>query len=176
MVFTKTFSPASLIVVKAAAANFQHANLSGKNTNMLVTLYSLNLGFYKNPAWGLKPASGGYWPQPGAQSNYPYIIKTKQGTEEEKHMNITPSSDYLDTINYSKGWFKSEFLQAVKLGTKTSPTALHQIVAGRYNPNIDDGSGNEIYCATIVGTSWLPPAQDKQLLITDMPLWLGLYG
>nr|UHM26473.1 MAG: ORF1 [Torque teno midi virus] len=174
--FTKTFSPASLIVVKAAAANFQHVNLSGKNTNMLVTLYSLNLSFYANPAWGLKPAQHGYWPNSAAKSNYPYVIRNKQGKEENKTMSITTTSDYADTVNYDTGWFKPEFLQAVKLGTTTTPTALHQIVAGRYNPNIDDGDGNEIYCATIVGTSWLPPQHDKQLLITNMPLWLGLYG
>ncbi len=91
-------------------------------------------------------------------------------------MTLTTGSSYRDTVSYDTGWFKPEFLQAAGIGEITSPTATHQVVAGRYNPNIDDGDGNEIYCTAITSTTWLPPTHDKQLLITNMPLWLGLYG
>ncbi len=75
------------------------------------------------------------------------------------------------------GWFSPPFLQARKLlGNKaTQPPAIHQMIVSRYNPNKDDGTGNKIYCVSTLQTSWQQPS-DKDLVIENMPLWLGLYG
>nr|UHM27184.1 MAG: ORF1 [Torque teno midi virus] len=173
--FTKAFAPHSLVVLKVAAANFRHANLSGKNTNMLVSLHSLNLSFYKNPDWAQQKTSGPYMPYNQIQNNLQYVVVINK-VETQKTMSLTSTSSYSDSIDYDKGWFNPMFLQAKYIGTKGSPTATHQIIAARYNPNIDDGVGNQIYCVSTLASTYDPPRTDKQLLIEGLPLWLGLYG
>nr|UHK05614.1 MAG: ORF1 [Torque teno midi virus] len=173
--FTKTFAPASLIVLKAAVCNFSHANLSGKNQNMLVSLISLNLSFYKNPAWAQTLSTSGYKPYPNIPSQLDYVIKSGN-TEIQKKMKAEATTDYSTSISYDSGWFGPSFLSAVKIGTIASPTATHQIIQTRYNPNIDSGVGNQVYCASTHAYSWAPPTKDKQLLIEGMPLWLALFG
>nr|UHM27250.1 MAG: ORF1 [Torque teno midi virus] len=173
--FAKNFSPTSLIVFKAAVCNFRQANLSGKNQNMLVNCLSLNLSFYKNPWWAQTPTSGGYKPYNNIQSQLDYVIK-QGGQEVQKKMDSAATTDYSISISYDKGWFGPSFLSAIKIGTISSPTATHQILTVRYNPNIDNGNNNQIYCTSTLASSWAPPTRDKQLLIEGMPLWLGLYG
>lgn len=173
--FAKNFSPTSLIVFKAAVCNFRQANLSGKNQNMLVNCLSLNLSFYKNPYWAQKPTSGGYKPYNNIQSELKYVVK-QGGQEVQKSMDAKATTDYTISISYEKGWFGPNFLSAIKIGEIASPTATHQILTVRYNPNIDNGNNNQIYCTSTLASSWAPPTKDKQLLIEGMPLWLGLYG
>lgn len=174
--FTKTFAPHSLVVIKIAAANFRNSSLSGKNQNMLVSLLSLNLSFYRNPDWAQQKSTAPYMPYNQVPNKLSYVIKNKQGKETECQMSLTSTSSYSDSIDYDKGWFNPQFLQAIRIGTLQHPTATHQVIAARYNPNIDDGVGNQIYCVSTLASTWDPPKSDKQLLIEGMPLWLGLYG
>ncbi len=123
--FTKNFAPASLIVLKAAVCNFSHVNLSGKNQNMLVSLISLNLSFYKNPAWAQTISTSGYKPYPEIPSSLQFVIKSGN-TEVQKQMKAEATTDYATSISYENGWFGPLFLSAVKIGTIASPTATHQ--------------------------------------------------
>nr|UHM27305.1 MAG: ORF1 [Torque teno midi virus] len=173
--FAKNFSPTSLIVFKAAVCNFRQANLSGKNQNMLVNCLSLNLSFYKNPSWAQTLTSEGYKPYNNIQSQLQYVVK-QGGQEVQKTMDANATTDYSVSISYDKGWFGPNFLSAIKIGTIGAATAIHQILTVRYNPNIDNGNNNQIYCTSTLASSWAPPTRDKQLLIEGMPLWLGLYG
>ena len=173
--FTKAFAPASLIVLKAAVCNFSHANLSGKNQNMLVNCISLNLSFYKDPSWAQTISTAGYKPYSSIPSSLQFVVKIA-GKEQQKSMDPQATTDYSTSISYDKGWFGPLFLSALYIGKLESPTATHQIVQVRYNPNIDSGTGNLIYCASTHQFSWAPPSKDKQLLIEGMPLWLGLFG
>lgn len=177
--FTKDFSTKTLFQLKAAACNFRYSFLSGKNENMLVTIYSINPKYFITPDWGhstgpnqpYKPYSTMHLPQK-------YKVQVKGSTElQTKTMTITDSSSYGDSVNYNTGWFKSEFLQAKELVQDSGkPIATHQAFSARYNPNKDTGEGNEIYCLSITADRWDPPSKDKTVYLVGMPLWLGLYG
>nr|UHM27209.1 MAG: ORF1 [Torque teno midi virus] len=173
--FTKAFSTQSLVVLKAAVCNFRHSQLSGKNTNMLVSLISLNPSFWKDPDWAATITSGPYKPYQGVPLPLHYVVKTATGNVQ-KTLNIQNNTSYGESIKYESGWFNRDFLNSLYIGTTESVTATHVTIAARYNPNIDDGVGNQIYCISTFTHSWAAPTTDKQLLIEGLPLWLGLFG
>lgn len=175
--FTKDFSGQTLLILKASAANFRYSYLSRTNENMLCTIYSLNPSFYEDTSWQQARDRDYYKPYPTVPN--PFAYTDKEG--RSKQINIVTSTTYTDlytcSVSYTDGWFNPSFLQARSLQGKagTQPKAVHQVIASRYNPNRDKGPGNKIYCISTLQTSWTNPS-DKDLVIEDMPLWLGLYG
>nr|UHM27245.1 MAG: ORF1 [Torque teno midi virus] len=175
--FTKDFAGQTLLILKGSAANFRYSYLSRTNENMQCTIYSLNPKFYEQSNWD-HAQQDMYKPYPTVPATYYYENKDGQ----EKFLNFTNwhtkyDSQYSMSVSYEEGWFNPQFLQARKLiGTRGSiPKAVHQVIVSRYNPNKDDGVGNKIYCISTLTTTWQPPT-DKDLVIENMPLWLGLYG
>lgn len=174
--FTKQFCTKVLFSIKAAAANLSYSFLSPKNENMLVTIYSLNPSYYMQPNWAVKLQDTQPWkPYPTLPLPQKYKVKVR-GQEQLQDRQLNPNS-YGESVSYSTGWFKSEFLLAKELDNpKGQPLATHQAFAARYNPNKDNGQGNEIYCVALTSDRWDPPSKDKTVSIVGMPLWLGLYG
>nr|UHM27343.1 MAG: ORF1 [Torque teno midi virus] len=175
--FTKQFTPQILFNLKAAAANLQYSYLSASNESMQVTIYSLNTEYYKTPNWGDAGHTGPYLPYPTMQLPQKYKVKQKDGTLVSRTGQITNNSNYADSIDYTKGWFNSEFLRAAELdNNRGEALAIHQTIAARYNPATDSGVGNEIYCVATTSQNWAPPKTDKSIHMIGMPLWLGFYG
>nr|UHM27065.1 MAG: ORF1 [Torque teno midi virus] len=174
--FTKEFSKFHLLLLKGTAANFRYGFLTPKNQNLLVNIYSLNIkNFYQNSNWA--QSSHPYKPYSTIDNHIRYITLNQSGTEQEHQMDESVFSDYNASVSYEKGWFKPAFLQAYKIRTHTGqPTAINQLLYARYNPMKDKGTGNKIYLASVIADHWGPPTHDKQLLLEDFPLWLGLYG
>nr|UHM27216.1 MAG: ORF1 [Torque teno midi virus] len=175
--FTKDFAPQTLLILKGAACNFRYSYLSRTNENMQCTIYSLNPKFFELPDWN-HAQTDFYKPYATVPANFYY----KDKNNVEKSLNFTaqttPYSDaYHKSISYEAGWFSPDFLQARELlGTKSgTPKAVHQVIVTRYNPNKDEGTGNKIYCVSTLQRSWLNPS-DKDLMIENVPLWLGLFG
>lgn len=177
--FTKEFSKFPLLLLKGAAANFRHSYLTAKNQNLLVNIYSLNVtNFYINSNWG-KNVSGthGYQPYTNIQFGLQYSVLNKDGSETKKPMPQEAFNTYSGSVSYSTGWFMPPFLQAYKIYSKEgTPQGVNQLLYARYNPTKDKGTGNKIYLASILADHWGPPQHDKQLLLEDFPLWLGLWG
>lgn len=175
--FTKDFSSQTLVILKASAANFRYSYLSRTNENMLCTIHSLNPSFYQDTSWQQARGTDYYKPYPTITN--PFTYTDKDG--KQKQINIQKSTVYQDlytcSVSYTDGWFNPSFLQAKRLiGQQgTQPKAVHQLIISRYNPNRDNGTGNKIYCVSTLQSSWTNPS-DKDLVIEDMPLWLGLYG
>nr|UHM27278.1 MAG: ORF1 [Torque teno midi virus] len=173
--FTKEFSEASLFLLTGAAANFRYSHLSGKNQNMQTSIYSLNTDFFKLPDWA---ATKQTWYHPYGLVPMPtYYIPRNSITKKEINYNdqTTAEKKYLASINHDTGWFKSEFLFAKQVDRSGTLQATTPLIIGRYNPEIDNGKGNEVYIISIHQTSWGMPA-DKLIYWTDMPLWMCLYG
>nr|UHK05625.1 MAG: ORF1 [Torque teno midi virus] len=169
--FTKAFSTASLFLLQGSAANFRYSHLSGTNTNMQLTVYSLNTAYFQIPDWAQRQTSKGYWPYGTIQ--FPVQYKKSNNTTGE--IPDKAKNDYLFSVNHDTGFFKAEFLLSKGITKGSTTFAVHATIAARYNPNIDNGKGNEIYVISTLQQSW-KNVSDKQFLITETPLWLGLYG
>nr|UHK05523.1 MAG: ORF1 [Torque teno midi virus] len=177
--FTKEFSKYPLLLLKGTAANMRYSFLTAKNQNLLVNIYSLNVtNFYINSNWG-KNVQGthGYQPYTNIQSGLQYSTLNKSGTETKHTMPQDAFNSYNGSVSYSTGWFMPPFLQAYKVYSREgAPQGVNQLLYARYNPTKDKGTGNKIYLASILADHWGPPSHDKQLLLEDFPLWLGLWG
>nr|UHS18328.1 MAG: hypothetical protein [Gammatorquevirus sp.] len=181
--FSKEFCPKNLFQIKGAALNLRYSFLSPKNENRLATIYSLNTQYYKEPDWGATHPIGTetyYKPTHGLKVPQKYEIQVKGQTALQTRE--IPTSDqithysYADSVSYDKGWFKSEFLLAKNLLYNGGRAiALHQVIAGRYNPTKDSGNGNLIYCVSITAQNWKVP-ESNELVVAGVPLWLGLHG
>nr|UHM27039.1 MAG: ORF1 [Torque teno midi virus] len=174
--FTKTFCEFPLFFLKGAALNLRFSFLTQTNENLLVNLISLNTGFYKLPNWMERQTSSGYLPYPNISSTLQYKYKVKGGTEQTASISEGITTDYSKSVNYDTGWFKPQFLQSTQILQSGTILATHATIAGRYNPTVDTGEKNKIYLVSTYSHDWNPPTTDKQILITGVPLWLGLYG
>nr|UHK05510.1 MAG: ORF1 [Torque teno midi virus] len=176
--FTRDFAEHTLVILKAAACNFRYSYLSRTNENNQCTIYSLNPTFYEDTSWAQARDRDLYLPYPTAPRQYYYTDKS--GISKSLNFNTaSPAHDlYTKSISYDNGWFSPSFLQATKLNGESPtgiPKAAHQVITARYNPNKDSGTGNKIYCISTLQKSWTNPS-GSDLVIENLPLWLGLYG
>nr|UHK05568.1 MAG: ORF1 [Torque teno midi virus] len=177
--FTKPFSDYGLLFLKGSALNLRYSFLSASNENMLVNISSLNPSWYINTDWARPRAdTQGYLPQTNMSRSLWYENKISGGTTKKTAVPVSVFTTYADSVDYTKGWFNPNFLRAIGLYSPTEHTKLGQLPLnyGRYNPTRDKGTGNKIYIISTIADGWHPPTTDKNVLITDMPLWLGLYG
>lgn len=76
--FTKPFCKQGLFLLRGAAANFRYSFLTATNQNLLVSLLSLNPGFYKNLNWDVAYPSGhAYVPYTNIDKGLQYTVKLK---------------------------------------------------------------------------------------------------
>lgn len=176
--FTKPFSDYGLLFLKGSALNLRYSFLSASNENMLVNISSLNPSWYINTDWARARAdTQGYTPQPHMNKSVTYKNRTSGGGTVDTDMSQDAFTVYATSVDYTKGWFNANFLRAIELQSpKGNKLAQLPLNYGRYNPTRDKGTGNKIYIISNIADGWGPPTTDKNVLITDMPLWLGLYG
>nr|UHK04728.1 MAG: ORF1 [Torque teno midi virus] len=175
--FTKPFCKQGLFLLRGAASNFRYSFLTATNQNLLVSLLSLNPGFYKQLNWDIAYAQGhAYVPYPNINTQLQYVVKVKGQADQTKKIASDITTNNAIAISYDNGWFKSEFLQAKEIKASGTIHATTPMIAGRYNPFKDTGENNKIYITSTLTETWDPPTKDKMLLIEGMPLWLGLYG
>lgn len=173
--FTKDFSDKSLLLLTGTAANFRYSHLSATNQNLQTSIYSLNTSYFQIPDWA---ATKDTWYHPYGTVKMPVTYKPK-GSSTTKTLDFTtatsPQTKYLKSVNHDTGWFKTEFLFATQVDKAGTQYAVTPLIIGRYNPEIDDGKGNEVYLVSTLQTSW-GQITDKNLYWKDMPLWMCLFG
>ena len=59
---------------------------------------------------------------------------------------------------------------------RSSTQANRPVYAARYNPNEDDGSGNEVYVVSLLQNSWAAPITQHDMVIRGLPLYMAFYG
>lgn len=173
--FQHTFAKQSLFQLSTAACDLRYPHIGCCNSNDLTSFYCLNLDFYQRQAWGNRTnpyaITDHQWYKP--TPNIAQVKTVQIGTKQVKVNQHNPS-DYTETISYTKGWFQPNLLQAEKI---VDPAQLNiPIAASRYNPNRDDGVGNEVYLVSVLNSSIEPPKTDFDLYISGLPLWQLLYG
>nr|UHM25864.1 MAG: ORF1 [Torque teno midi virus] len=175
--FQEHFSHEPLLMIRAAACNLSYSNLGCCNTNWISTFFCLNTGFYQLANWDAEVATG-YKPY----INPPQILYTwnkDQLAKKQPGIAFERPNNYLDSVNYDKGWFSKQILQAVKLSDKAeiSSTALGMLPTNvcRYNPNLDTGKGTSIWLVSNLSNTYNKPL-DIQLIYEGLPLYLLLYG
>ncbi len=57
--------------------------------------------------------------------------------------------------------------------TKTRPLPIS---VARYNPELDDGKGNEVWLTSIFGGHYDKPSLTPDALIVGLPLWQAFWG
>lgn len=175
--FTKDFAKYNLLTIKATACNMRYSYLSNKNQNMLVNIMSLNTSFFKIPNWSnaSQPTSGYYKPYHTVQIPLNYR-KADKKTDAQINFNGRYEDLYYQSVNRKTGWFQPDFLQASAIETdKHIPTATKPMIISRYNPNNDNGKGNKVWVVSTLAADWSQES-DKDFTITELPLWLALYG
>lgn len=172
--FQESVANTGLLQLQSTIADLRYPHLGCCNTNELVTLYGINLNFYKNFAWGnpnniITPTEHNNWYIP-----YPRASKTTTATYADgktKQVNVD-NSEYLKSVNYTTGWFQTDLLRATKLTTmEYIPTTVC-----RYNPTRDTGEGNKVWLASVLAASYMPPRTDKDLILEGLPLYQLLFG
>lgn len=193
--FQKDFSKVPLVQLNAAAADLRYATLGCCNVSQMATLYALNSAhFFKKSNWG-QYNNQIYKPYDGISLPMGFLYTEKGGAEKvyaitQDTFGQGTTTAYLKSISRSIGWFNPRVLlaKAVYTGTdisdRTTPTELKTktllgvlpIVTARYNPNEDDGSGNEVWLTSIFHGQYDKPAVTPDYIITGVPLYIALYG
>nr|UHK04700.1 MAG: ORF1 [Torque teno midi virus] len=172
--FTDHFCNFPLVHIQAAAASFRYSNLSQTAVSQQVNVIYLNQGFFKKTDWGnINNATSGYQPYDGVPQKLYY--KNSKG----QNKTYTKPNNYLQSVNYSTGWFNADLLGATGFYNESHTTKTQDSVPlsiGRYNPASDDGTQNSIWLCSIVKSQPIKPATDPVLVYEGLPLWLMLYG
>nr|UHK06615.1 MAG: ORF1 [Torque teno midi virus] len=172
--FTAQFCKYTLLLLKAAAADFSAGYLQNGGENQQTTIIFLNTSFYQNGNWGAVQSTTYYKPWSTVPKELIYSYMKGNSLVQDK---IGPFDNtqkgYYDSISIDKGFFKPTLLQAVSF----QPTQANlPIGVARYNPNIDNGKDNMIWLASSLTTTYEPPHRDSDLLFKNLPLWLMLLG
>nr|UHK05279.1 MAG: ORF1 [Torque teno midi virus] len=168
--FQEDLAPHNLVKLTAAAVSFPYS-LYGPNTQSPnITLYSLNINFYRNQNWQQDTGEKPYLPYAGFPSTgIMYKYKNKDYT-------MNPAN-YKASINMTAGFWDPTWLQGSDYKTSTTQTFLYKpITVARYNPEDDSGVGNRVWLTSIISDhKWNPP-QDNDLIMTEEPLYLAFWG
>nr|UHS18220.1 MAG: hypothetical protein [Gammatorquevirus sp.] len=187
--FQKDFCDYALVQICASACSLSFPRIQPNAQNQIITLYALNPSFYFNSNW-LATSIEGYR-NISTQSFPLYFDHNIKGipTPYELNPNNIPATvelpyrtdKYLYTTSYKYGFFSPQVMTATKVYTdkdhpdKTKIANLPLIVL-RYNPNTDDGYGNEIYLTSIHKGHYDKPSVTPDYMFPGVPLWMGLYG
>lgn len=177
--FQEYFAPEPLLLVSAAACNFNYTNLGCCNVNQISTFFYLNTGFYKQANWDI--AGGQYKPYPTISLPLYFWsekdFNTTTVTEPTFTMNTTQYPN--ETTSWDKGWFTSKILTAyavTKEKNKTSFLGNIPVNTCRYNPNLDNGKNSRIWLVSTLQNDYHKPSRDKTLIYEGLPLYMMLYG
>nr|UHM26018.1 MAG: ORF1 [Torque teno midi virus] len=171
--FQESFADQGLVEINTVVCDTNYSYFGCCNSNNLISFKHLNMDFYKIAGWGnATTATQGYKPRSNAAKPTFVTVNGK------KQSIVIQDATWNQSISYQTGWFQPLLLQATKLwATETAELQeVLPIVESRYNPLVDDGSGNKIYFLSILNTKFEPPKTDQDLLLEDIPLWQAMHG
>nr|UHK06923.1 MAG: ORF1 [Torque teno midi virus] len=184
--FQKELANYPLVQICATACSLNYPRIQPNGQNQILTVYALNPTFYYNSNWaavnseGYNYTSTGltefwvYHPVKGITNPYHYNVKSVEPKDNKK---------YYYSIAYDTGLFSPQIMLSSGLYRQQpqSPTEQPQqaslpIIVLRYNPNTDDGVGNEIYLTSIFRNHYDKPTVTPTYMFNGVPLWMGFYG
>ena len=172
--FQSQIAETPLVLLQAAAANFRFPRIGPKAQNQMLTLYYLDTSFYTHCNWA-QSSDQKYMP---AEQTATYTIKYTDTKGQPQTMNLPGSTitTYAQSIHRDTGWFQPKVLNAIEIKKNGITVANRPIYIGRYNPNDDEGPGNEVYAVSVLQSKYSPPSFQTDLLIANQPLWMAFYG
>nr|UHK04350.1 MAG: ORF1 [Torque teno midi virus] len=172
--FTDHFCNYPLVHIQATAASFAYSNLSPTAVSQLINILYINQSFYKYTNWGNTMAGTvGYTPY----DNVPATLYYKNAKGQKK--TYTKQNGYYASVDYTTGWFNSDFLSATGFYDSTYTTknaTATPLSICRYNPTTDDGKHNALWLVSIVKNQPVKPTTDPVLVYEGLPMWLMLFG
>lgn len=181
--FQKEFSIYPIIQLCATACSLSYPRIQPNTQSQVITLYALNPTFFYNSNWGA--ASSSPYKNITTQKYPLWFYHYIKGVENPFEYNADKAGfTYEESISYEKGLFSPQVLTAYKvvqqqLKPQTEPPtglAALPITVLRYNPNTDDGYGNEIYLTSIFKGHYDKPSVTPNYLFQGVPLWMGIFG
>nr|UHK06757.1 MAG: ORF1 [Torque teno midi virus] len=173
--FQETFRESTLVQLTAAAINLNYSYLAPTGQNQLLSLLGINQQFYPNASWGNQNQGTKHYYNPstskGTDQQHTLKVKYKETDTTYRTIDITQTT-YNTSIDYKTGWFQSSLLRAIEIQTQD----VLPITAFRYNPTIDNGTGNAIWLSSVLNSTYNKPTSDKTLIIEGEPLWKALFG
>lgn len=167
-VFQETLANTGLLRLQTSIIDLRYPHLGCCNTNRLISIYGINLEFYRYFAWGNPNnpyvTTGNRWYVP--YNNAKATLTLDPDTPKKTTINIV-DNQYLMSIAYNNGWFQPRLLQAKKIQEEEQIP----LTACRYNPMRDHGIGNKIWLASVFNSSYQPPRTDKDLILEGLPLY-----
>nr|UHK06913.1 MAG: ORF1 [Torque teno midi virus] len=179
--FQKDFCPYGLIKITAAAADFSYPIIGPKAQSTILTIYALNTNFYQVSDWAHAKTTEPYMNIP-TQALPLYFWYKDKGQEKSFQYNPKTGSEsdfYYNSISWDKGIFNPKVLTAYKITTDQEggkPIAGTPIIPLRYNPQEDDGFGNEIYLTSILNGRYNKPSYTTDYQFNNIPLYIAFYG
>nr|UHK05191.1 MAG: ORF1 [Torque teno midi virus] len=171
--FIRDYAKTPLLLLQTAACDLNFVRMGRQSENTLTNIYSLNIGFYSNGAFGQPNIATGHTYMPIHTQKY--ATGMIAGTDiQGKTFNTNMQNTYLSSVGYTTGWFTSKVLTSKTISTPQMQAKPIYLL--RYNPNIDTGKGNKVWLKSIFADHWGPPATDLFLIFEDEPLWLSFYG
>nr|UHK05192.1 MAG: ORF1 [Torque teno midi virus] len=170
--FIRDYSKVPLLLIQAAACDLNFVKYGKTADNNLTNLWSLNIDFYFNGAFGTHI--------PSTQDTVYSPISTKTYNDKwvtikgQSQRTVLMCNNYLSSVNITTGWFTKTILQSK--GTAEPPIDKPPTFLCRYNPMIDTGAGNKVWLKSTLNDHWTPPTTELYLLFENEPLWLCLYG
>lgn len=176
--FAKQFALYDLLQLQGAACSLNYPKLGCCNENLIISIFYINPQFYQDSDWGAYQHAP-YLPIKTIATNlkYHWKIGNKTGVFEPNYLKRHDETVYYESVDLEKGMFSPYILntQKITVGETETHTYALPLGAARYNPEIDDGVGNEIYLVPINLGNYKKPTQDN-LIFRGLPLWLMFFG
>nr|UHM26385.1 MAG: ORF1 [Torque teno midi virus] len=176
--FQNHFATAGLVQIQAVAADFGFSTIGNTWSSNNLSIYFLNVMYYQDSHWGFRQNSP-YKPFYTLDTSLKYWYKNKGKTEYF----IVSADTYDHSINYDKGFFCWKLLNAYSITSSNSTKdsdpqaqAHKPIAVGRYNPQLDTGTGNEVWLVSTLSESYNKPTHSPELIFTGYPLWMIFHG
>nr|UHK05314.1 MAG: ORF1 [Torque teno midi virus] len=177
--FQNQFSESGLVLLQAAAANFQFPRIGLKSQNQMVTLYYLDTNFWTTCNWAATIDHP--WKPRQTGNKWTFTYKNKQGQDQTITLpgdssEWTGQKGYYTSIHRDTGWWQKAVLNSYKYSIDGTQYANKIIYTARYNPNVDTGEGNYVYAVSLLQSQYTPPRYQTDYVITGQPLWMAFYG
>nr|UHK06910.1 MAG: ORF1 [Torque teno midi virus] len=174
--FQQDFCKFALVKLCAAAADFSYPDINPLAVSTILTIYALDITFYNNSNWG--SASSPY--KPNATSSIIYYRPPPYNTKVEAKTLTINTLTQQEAISYEKGLFQPGVIGGAfytdKGTTNPTLTGAQPLIVLRYNPQTDDGVGNEVYLTSIFKQHYDKPSVTEDYHLNNLPLWMAFYG
>ncbi len=177
--FQQDFCQYGLVKLCASACDFSYPSIGPLAASTILTIYSLDINFYNISNWAATKQTA-YYPYGTAPTvYYKYAIKgTLSDTQTIGNNFGTGKQAYYSSINYTTGWFNKNLIGGITYTDQEAhqKTAAQPLIVLRYNPDLDDGVGNEIYLTSLFSTHYDKPSVTENYHLNNLPLWMAFYG